>query len=33
MMAALGINTQALYMMNFGMGIFLAAVAGYWLQG
>jgi branched-chain amino acid transport system permease protein len=28
MMAALGINTQILYMTNFGIGILLAAVAG-----
>lgn len=28
MMAALGINTQTLYMMNFGIGTLLAAVAG-----
>jgi branched-chain amino acid transport system permease protein len=28
MMAALGINTQLLYMTNFGIGILLAAIAG-----
>jgi branched-chain amino acid transport system permease protein len=33
MMAALGINTQVLYMMNFGIGIFLAAVAGVLASG
>jgi branched-chain amino acid transport system permease protein len=33
MMAALGINTQMLYMMNFGLGIFLAAVAGVLASG
>jgi branched-chain amino acid transport system permease protein len=33
MMAALGINTQALYMMNFGLGIFLAAIAGVLASG
>ncbi|MGH7662259.1 MAG: branched-chain amino acid ABC transporter permease [Vulcanimicrobiaceae bacterium] len=33
MMAALGINTQALYMMNFAIGIFLAAVAGILASG
>jgi branched-chain amino acid transport system permease protein len=33
MMAALGINTQALYMMNFGIGIFLAAIAGVLASG
>jgi branched-chain amino acid transport system permease protein len=33
MMAALGINTQTLYMMNFGIGIFLAAVAGVLASG
>lgn len=33
MMAALGINTQALYMMNFSIGIFLAAVAGVLASG
>ncbi|MGA3037739.1 MAG: branched-chain amino acid ABC transporter permease [Vulcanimicrobiaceae bacterium] len=33
MMAALGINTQMLYMMNFGIGIFLAAIAGVLASG
>ena len=33
MMAALGINTQALYMINFGIGILLAAVAGVLASG
>ena len=33
MMAALGINTQVLYMMNFAIGIFLAAVAGILASG
>ena len=33
MMAALGINTQTLYMMNFGIGIFLAATAGVLASG
>ena len=33
MMAALGINTQALYMLNFSIGIFLAAVAGVLASG
>jgi branched-chain amino acid transport system permease protein len=33
MMAALGINTQVLYMMNFGIGIFLAAIAGVLASG
>jgi len=33
MMAALGINTQMLYMLNFGIGIFLAAVAGILASG
>jgi len=33
MMAALGINTQTLYMMNFAIGIFLAAVAGILASG
>lgn len=33
MMAALGTNTQVLYMLNFGVGIFLAAVAGVFAAG
>lgn len=33
MMAALGINTQTLYMLNFSVGIFLAAVAGVLASG
>jgi branched-chain amino acid transport system permease protein len=33
MMAALGINTQTLYMINFGIGILLAAVAGVLASG
>jgi branched-chain amino acid transport system permease protein len=33
MMAALGINTQLLYMINFGVGILLAAVAGIFAAG
>ena len=33
MMAALGTNTQVLYMLNFGVGILLAAVAGVFAAG
>jgi branched-chain amino acid transport system permease protein len=33
MMAALGINTQTLYMINFAIGILLAAVAGVLASG
>src|SRR5579872_684465 len=33
MMAALGINTQTLYMLNFAIGIFLAAIAGILASG
>jgi branched-chain amino acid transport system permease protein len=33
MLAALGTNTQMLYMLNFGVGIFLAAVAGVFAAG
>jgi len=33
MMAALGTNTQLLYMLNFGVGILLAAVAGVFAAG
>jgi branched-chain amino acid transport system permease protein len=33
MMAALGTNTQLLYMLNFGVGILLAAIAGVFAAG
>jgi branched-chain amino acid transport system permease protein len=33
MIAALGTNTQLLYMINFGLGIFIAGIAGVLASG